>query len=127
MSREIVALSDNTAIKVPLSPAVKANGLVYCSGQLPIDPHTGHVVSADIKQQTRQVLENLGRVLKAAGSDLGKALRVTVYMTDLTGFQQMNQVYSEFFSTDPPARTTVGVAALARAGCSIEIDLIALA
>ncbi len=127
MTREIVRVPGSPASNVPLSPAVKANGIVYCSGQLPINPETGQVVPTDIKLQTRQVLNNLAGVLRAAGSDLAKTLRVSVYMTDLAGFAQMNEVYREFFAIDPPARSTVGVSALARAGCLIEIDLIALA
>jgi 2-iminobutanoate/2-iminopropanoate deaminase len=127
MAREVVRPSGSPAANVPLSAAIKANGVVYCSGQLPVSPQTGQVVSADIKEQTRQVLNNLANVLGAAGSGLEKTLRVTVYMTDLSGFAHMNEVYREFFPLDPPARTTVGVASLARPGCLIEIDLIALA
>jgi 2-iminobutanoate/2-iminopropanoate deaminase len=126
MVREIIRPAGGVALNVPLSPAVKANGVVYCSGQLPLAPETGELISGDIKLQTRQVLTNLATVLKAAGSDLNKTLKVTIYMTDLSGFSDMNQVYKEFFPTEPPARTTVGISGLARAGCLIEIDLIAL-
>lgn len=128
MIREIISPETAKALAgVPLSSAIKANGVVYCSGQLPIDLKTGDLVSTEIGAQTQQVLENLSQVLRAAGTDLSKALKVTVYMTDLSGFHSMNEVYRRYFHSEPPARTTIGVASLARPGCLIEIDLVALA
>lgn len=127
MDRQVVQLAGRPRLGVPLSPGIKAGGYVYCSGQLPVDPQSGQVVSDDIRAQTRRTLENLQQVLQAANSGLGRALKVTVYLTDISEFAAMNEVYREFFPTEPPARTTVGVAALARPGCRIEIDLVALA
>lgn len=127
MDRQVVQPAGRPRPGVPLSPAIKTGGHVYCSGQLPVDPQTGQAVSDDIRAQTRLVLENLNHVLQAAGSSLARALKVTVYLTDISEFAAMNEVYREFFPTEPPARTTVGVAALARPGCRIEIDLVALA
>jgi len=127
MDRQIVHPPGRAWPVAPLSLGIKSGGHIYCSGQLPTDPRTGQVVSDDIRAQTRQVLENLQQVLQAAGSELGKVLKVTVYLTDIAEFAAMNEAYREFFPADPPARTTVAVAALARPGCRIEIDLIALA
>lgn len=111
----------------PVTFAIKAGGMVYCSGLLPTTPETGQVATGDIRAQTKQVLRNLEHVLKAAGSSLDRTVKVTVYMTDLSGFSAMNEVYREFFPTDPPARSTVGISGLVRPGCLIEIDLIAVA
>lgn len=127
MDRQVIQPAGRPRSAVPLSPGIKAGGSVYCSGQLPVDPQSGQVVSDDIRAQTRRTLENLQQVLQAAGSSLGRALKVTVYLTDISEFAAMNEVYRVFSPTEPPARTTVGVAALARPGCRIEIDLIALA
>ncbi len=111
--------------KPPFSHAVKANGLVFCSGQIPQDLETGQMIYGDIRTQTRQVLQNLKRILEASGSSLEKVLKCTVFMSDLGQFEEMNEVYKEFFVNDPPARSTVQVSALAK-GVGIEIELVAL-
>jgi 2-iminobutanoate/2-iminopropanoate deaminase len=111
----------------PYSQAVVHNGLVYCSGQLALEPHTGALVglhpdgSGDIPAQTRQVLTNLGAVLHAAGSDFEHVLKTTVYLRDMADFPAMNAVYAEFFPGNKPARATVAVAGLPR-GVHVEID-----
>ena len=127
MEHESVFPAEMNPPRSPLSPAIKAKGLVYCSGQLAVSSDTGEVVPGDIGKQTEQVLLNLGRVLQAAGTDFDRVLKATVYMTDLSGFNAMNEVYRRFFPGSLPARTTIGVASLSRPGCLVEIDLIALA
>jgi 2-iminobutanoate/2-iminopropanoate deaminase len=100
-----------------------AGGLLFCSGQIPLDPVTGELVGASAAEQARRCLENLEVVCAAAGTTLGSAVKVTVYMTDLGSFGEVNEVYGSFFAEDPPARVAVGVAALPR-GALVEIDAI---
>jgi 2-iminobutanoate/2-iminopropanoate deaminase len=109
----------------PYSQAIKADGVVYCSGQIALRCD-GTLVKNDIKEQTVQVFENLREILGAAGSSPGKVLKTTVYMTDLSMFSDMNEVYGRFFGDHRPARATVGVGNLPR-GALIEIECIALA
>jgi 2-iminobutanoate/2-iminopropanoate deaminase len=108
----------------PYSQAVKANGFVYTSGQIGLDPQTGELVSG-FEAQVHRVMQNLKAVLEAAGSDFSRVLRSTVYLIDLANFQTMNAIYASYFGEHKPARTTVGVAQLPK-GASIEVDLIAL-
>ena len=110
---------------VPISPAVIANGFVYVSGQPPFDYTTGKLVFGDIQVQTRQVLENVEEVLAAAGSSMGKVVKTTVYCTNSGHFSLVNDVYREYFSEDPPARTFVTVASWPMA-FDIEIECIAV-
>ena len=110
---------------VPISPAVIANGFVYVSGQPPLDHTTGKLVSGDIQVQTRQVLENVKEVLAAAGSSMDKVVKTTVYCTNSGHFGLVNNVYREYFSEDPPARTFVTVASWPMA-FDIEIECIAV-
>ncbi len=107
----------------PYSQAIRCGNLVFVSGQLPLDPKSGALITG-IAEETRQVFENLKAVLEAAGSSLERALKVTVFMKDLGEFAEMNKVYATFFRENPPARSTIQVAALPR-GVSVEIDIIA--
>ncbi len=107
----------------PYSHAVRAGGLLFCSGQIPLDPATGELVGATAAEQARRCLENLQLVCAAAGTGLQRAVRLTVYMTDLGAFAAVNEVYGSFFTHDPPARVTVGVAQLPK-GAYVEIDAI---
>lgn len=109
----------------PYSQAVKAGGMVFCSGQIPIDLATGEFVSEVVAEQTEQVLKNLGEVLRAAGSSLGSVVKTTVFLADMNDFAEMNEVYSRYFSENKPARATVQAAALPR-GARVEIDCIAV-
>ncbi len=109
----------------PYSQAVIAGNLVFCSGQIPLDPATGALVEGDIAAQTRRVLENLRAVLEAAGSGLDRVVKTTVFLADLADFQGMNAVYAEYFGGDPPARAAVQVAALPK-GARVEIEAVAL-
>ena len=109
----------------PYSQAVKADGLLYTSGQIALDPVTGNLVEGDFSTQARRVFENLKAVLKQGGSDFARVTKATVYLTDLANFQALNTIYAEYFGEHKPARTTVGVAQLPR-GAQVEIDLIAV-
>jgi 2-iminobutanoate/2-iminopropanoate deaminase len=107
----------------PYSHAVRAGDLLFCSGQIPLDPQTGELVGDGAAEQARRCLENLQAVCEAAGTTLARALRMTIYMTDLAAFAEVNDVYGSFFIEHPPARVTVGVAQLPR-GAYVEIDAI---
>lgn len=108
----------------PYSQATVHNGLVFASGQIPLDPVTGQVVEGDIAEQTERVLENLKAVLEAAGSSLAQVLKTTVYLKDMTEFPVMNGVYGRYFAENPPARATVEVARLPR-DVRVEIEAVA--
>jgi 2-iminobutanoate/2-iminopropanoate deaminase len=110
----------------PYSQAVKTGGMVFCSGQIPIDPGTGEFVSENVAEQTEQVLRNLGEVLSAAGSSLDQVVKTTVFLADMNDFAEMNEVYGRFFSENKPARATVQAARLPR-DARVEIECIAIA
>lgn len=109
----------------PYSQAIACRGLVFCSGQIPLDPQSQELVSQDIGEQTVRVLENLKGVLEAAGSSLDDVLKTTVFLTDLNDFAAMNEVYARYFPNQPPARSTFEVSKLP-GGASVEIEAIAL-
>jgi len=111
----------------PYSQAIVANGMVFCAGQIPLDPATGNLVAGGIAEQTHQVLKNLRAVLKAAGSDLDQAVKTTVFLKSMDSFVAMNEVYGrpEYFGANPPARSTVEVARLPR-DVLVEIEVVAL-
>jgi 2-iminobutanoate/2-iminopropanoate deaminase len=110
----------------PYSQAIVANGMVFCSGQIALDPKTGELVGAsDVRVQARRVMDNLRAVLGAAGSSFEKVVRTTIYLTDLGDFGAVNEIYGACFGTTPPARATVQVAGLPK-GAMVEIDAIAL-
>ena len=112
----------------PYAQAIAANGMVYCAGQIPLDPATGDLVEGGIAEQTHQVLKNLRAVLKAAGSDLDRAVKTTVFLKSMDSFAAMNEVYGrpEYFGAAAPARSTVEVARLPR-DVLVEIEVVALA
>lgn len=109
----------------PYSQAVKTGNLVFCSGQIPINPSTGEFVSSDVAEQTRQVLVNLSAVLEAAETNLNNVVKTTVFLADMNDFAAMNEVYAEFFSENKPARATVQAARLPR-DARVEIECIAV-
>jgi 2-iminobutanoate/2-iminopropanoate deaminase len=121
--REIVQAPCAPVAIGPYSHAVAAAGLLFCSGQIPLDPASGELVGETPAAQARRCLENLGAVCEAAGTTLGRAVRLTIYMTDLVAFAEVNEVYGGFFGDDPPARVTVGVAQLPK-GAQVEIDAV---
>ncbi len=118
----IVAANAPEAIG-PYSHAVRFGDLLFCSGQIPLEPASGELVSVSIGAQTRRCLDNLAAVCEAAGTSLARALRLTIYMVELDAFAEVNAVFEELFPVAPPARATVGVAALPR-GALVEIDAI---
>lgn len=109
----------------PYSQAIKANGFLYVSGQVSIDPKTGEFTGGDIRQQTERVMENLRGVCEAAGSNLHHAVKATVFLKEMSDFAAMNEVYARYFLTAAPARTTVQAAGLPK-NALVEIDLVAL-
>lgn len=109
----------------PYSQAIKANGFVFASGQIPLDPATMQIVEGGIREQTERVMNNIEAVLQAAGSSLEGVVKTTVFLKDLSDFAEMNEVYGSFFKQTPPARSTVEVARLPR-DVRVEIDVIAL-
>ncbi|HUZ30104.1 MAG TPA: Rid family detoxifying hydrolase [Solirubrobacteraceae bacterium] len=121
--RETVNASEAPPAIGPYVHAVRAAGLLFCSGQIPLDPKTGELSGATVADQTGRCLENLAAVCNAAGATLGDAVKLTVYTTDMSSFAQINEVYESFFESDPPARVAVGVAALPR-GAKVEIDAV---
>jgi 2-iminobutanoate/2-iminopropanoate deaminase len=124
--REVVTTNDAPEAIGPYSQAVSADGLVYCSGQVPLDPSSGELISGGVGDQTRRCLTSLRAVLEAAGSRLDRVVKVTAYLTDMGDFPEFNEAYAEFFTEQPPARATVGVAALPK-GARVEVECIALA
>lgn len=124
MKKEIIATGMAPKAIGPYSQAVKANGFVFVSGQIPIDPDTNDIIKGDIAEQTRLVLKNIKNILEAAGLSLNDVIKTTVYLNDIKKFGDMNQVYSEFFTAFFPARATVEVSNLPK-GVDVEIDVIA--
>jgi 2-iminobutanoate/2-iminopropanoate deaminase len=121
--REIVTALNAPAAIGPYSHAVRSGSLLFCSGQIPLDPQSGELVGDSPAEQARRCLENLEAVCGAAGAQLSDAVRLTVYMTDLGAFAEVNEVYATFFESEPPARVAVGVAALPK-GAQVEIDAV---
>lgn len=109
----------------PYSQAIRTENIVFTAGQIALNPSTGELVEGGIEEQTRQVLTNLKAVLEAADSGLGYVVKTTVFLKDMNDFQKMNAVYAEFFSHNPPARSTIAVAALPKGGL-VEIEAVAL-
>jgi 2-iminobutanoate/2-iminopropanoate deaminase len=109
----------------PYTQAIKTNGFVFASGQIPIDPETGEFVAGGIGEQTEQVLKNLAAVLEAAGSGLARVVKTTVFLADMSEFATMNEVYGRFFKSEPPARATIAAAGLPR-NARVEIEAVAL-
>lgn len=124
--KEIIQTEHAPAAIGPYSQAIKGNGLVFASGQIPTDPATGQFVAGGIAEQTEQVLKNLAAVLEAAGSGLDRVVKTTVFLVDMQEFAAMNEVYGEFFKEAPPARATVEAGRLPR-DARVEIEAIALA
>jgi 2-iminobutanoate/2-iminopropanoate deaminase len=121
--RHAVTAPDAPRAAGPYSHAVRAGDLLFCSGQVPIDPATGALVEGSIGDQTRRCLENLAIVCAQAGATLGDAVRMGIYVTDMGTFAEVNEAYGAFFGDEPPARSTIGVAALPL-GAQVEIDAV---
>jgi reactive intermediate/imine deaminase len=123
MPRDAITSDKPSAAAFPFSMAVRGGGLCYFSGQVAEDPATGELIGGDVAQQTDQVLRNLATALAAAGKDLGDVVRVGVYLTDMSQFAAMNEVYRRHFTEPYPARTAIGVAALPL-GAAVEMDVV---
>jgi len=121
--REVVVAAGAPDAIGPYSHAVRAGDLLFCSGQIPLDPETGELIGVSVTAQARRCFDNLAAVCAAAGTSLERAVRLTIYMVELAAFAEVNDVCAEIFPTGPPARVTVGVAALPR-DALIEIDAI---
>jgi len=124
--KEVISTKDAPQAIGPYSQAIKANGFVFVSGQVAIDPATGNVVEGDVRVQTERVMQNLRAILAAAGSSMERAVKTTVFLQNMSDFSAMNEVHAKFFTGQQPARATVEVAQLPR-NVLVEIDVIALA
>ena len=124
--REVIATEQAPQAIGPYSQAIRAQGLIFTSGQIAIDPATAEIIASNVSAQTDRVLKNLSAILQASGSSLGKVLRCTVFLKNMGDFAAMNEVYGRYFQQEPPARSTVEVARLPK-DVLIEIDVIALA
>ncbi|MGA3088642.1 MAG: RidA family protein [Terriglobales bacterium] len=124
--RDVIATDQAPQAIGPYSQAIRAQGLIFTSGQIAIDPATQQVIAGDVRVQTDRVLKNLGAILQASGSGLEKVLRCTVFVKNMADFAAMNEVYGRYFKQSPPARSTVEVARLPK-DVLVEIDVIALA
>lgn len=126
MNKTAVRTSSAPQAIGPYSQAIKAGGMIFVSGQVPVDPETGELVNSSIEEATARVLDNVKAVLEAAGAGMDNVVKTTVYMTDLGEFAKMNEVYATYFGSNPPARATVQVGALPR-GARVEIEAVAVA
>ena len=122
-ARQTVTALDAPAAIGPYSHAVRVGSLLFCSGQIPLDPATGELVGDGAAEQARRCLDNLSAVCAAAGGTLADAARMTIYLTDMGAFAEVNEVYATFFESDPPARVAIAVSALPK-GVDVEIDAI---
>jgi 2-iminobutanoate/2-iminopropanoate deaminase len=125
MKKQIIQTEKGFVSKSPLSQAVKAGNLIFISGQVPIDSKTMQLVSEDFATQTRKVLESLKGIIESAGGNLCQIVKTTVFLTDMSRFQEMNEIYKSYFPEEPPARTCIGVKELPRKS-QIEIEAIAI-
>ena len=124
MSKEVVKSENAPEAIGPYSQAVKSNGFIFCSGQVPFDPKTMELISGTVTEETQRCMENLSAVLQAAGSSVDEIVKTTIYVTNMNDFAEVNEAYGAFFTSDPPARATVGVAALPK-GARVEIECVA--
>ncbi len=124
--KEVISTDRGPKAIGPYSQAIKANGFIFVSGQIPLDPRTQQMTDGDVARQTERVLENLKGIVEGAGASLDRVVKTTVYLKDLADFAAMNEVYGHYFSSSPPARATVEVARLPK-DARVEIELIALA
>ena len=124
--KKIISTTEAPAAIGPYSQAVRAGSMIFCAGQVPLDPKTGQIVSEDVSEQTRRVLDNLSAVLKAEQLTMANIVKTTVFLADFGDFPKMNEVYATYFTNQPPARSTVEVSALPK-NARVEIDAIAIA
>ena len=122
--KKIISTNDAPAAIGPYSQAVRSGRFLFCSGQIPLDPKSGQIIAGDIATQTRRVLDNIACILRAEGMTFDSIIKTTIFLTNLDDFQTVNETYGSYFKHDPPARSTVQVAALPR-GANVEIEVIA--
>jgi 2-iminobutanoate/2-iminopropanoate deaminase len=124
--KKIISTAEAPAAIGPYSQAVRFGSIIFCAGQVPLDPKTGQIVSEDIAEQTRRVLDNVTAILKSEELTLAHVVKTTVFLVDFGDFQKMNEVYATYFTDQPPARSTVGVSTLPK-NARVEIEAIAIA
>jgi len=124
--KKIISTSDAPSAIGPYSQAVRSGSFLFCSGQIPLDPKSGQIIPGEIAAQTRRVLDNIGAVLEAEDLTFDNVVKTTIFLTNLGDFQTVNEVYGSYFKQDPPARSTIQVAALPK-GANLEIEVIAIA
>ncbi len=124
--KKIVSTSDAPAAIGPYSQAIRSGAFLFCAGQIPLDPKTGQMVSDDISEQAKRVLENISAILRAENMNFGHVVKTTIFLTSMDDFQAVNEVYGSYFRENPPARSTVAVSALPK-GAKVEIEVIAMA
>jgi 2-iminobutanoate/2-iminopropanoate deaminase len=124
--KKIISTSEAPGAIGPYSQAVRSGSFLFCSGQIPLDPKSGQIVSGDIAAQTRRVLDNIAAILKAEGLTFDHVVKTIIFLTDLGDFQTVNEIYASYFKKAPPARSTVQVPALPK-GARVEIEAIAVA
>jgi 2-iminobutanoate/2-iminopropanoate deaminase len=124
--KKIVSTSEAPAAVGPYSQAIRSGSMLFCAGQIPLDPQTGQIVSEDISEQTRRVLENIAAILKAEHLAFDHVVKTTIFLTSMGDFQTVNEIYATYFRENPPARSTVAVSALPK-GAKVEIEVIAMA
>jgi 2-iminobutanoate/2-iminopropanoate deaminase len=124
--KKIVSTKEAPAAVGPYSQAIRSGSLLFCAGQIPLDPQSGQIVSDDISQQTKRVLENISAVLRAENLNFQHVVKTTIFLTDMGDFQTVNEIYATYFRDNPPARSTVQVSALPK-GAKVEIEVIAVA
>lgn len=124
--KKIISTSEAPGAIGPYSQAVRSGSFVFCSGQIALDPKSGQIVAGDIAVQTRRVLDNIAAILRAEGLSFDHVVKTTIFLTNLGDFQTVNEIYGSYFKADPPARSTVQVAALPK-NVDVEIEVIAVA
>ena len=124
--KKIVSTPDAPAAIGPYSQAIRSGSILFCAGQIPLDPRSGQIVPGDISEQTKRVLENIAAILKAEGLNFDHVVKTTIFLTSMSDFQSVNEIYGTYFRANPPARSTVAVSALPK-GAKIEIEVIAAA
>ena len=126
MDKRVISTPEAPEAIGPYSQAVTGGGLLFCSGQVALDPSSGELTGTSVGEQTRRCMDNLGAVLRAGGSGFERVVMVTAYLTDIGDFPEFNEVYGEYFGGEPPARATVGVGSLPK-GARVEVECVALA
>src|SRR5436309_10898247 len=122
--KKIISTDEAPGAIGPYSQAVRSRNLLFCSGQIPLDPKSGQIVSGDIAAQTRRVMDNIAAILRAEGLTFDNVVKTSIFLTNLSDFQTVNEIYGSYFKQDPPARSTVQVSALPK-GANVEIEVVA--